>query len=127
MRRLLLDSQVVLWWLDGADRLAEKAVAAISRTDSEIMVSVASIWELTIKESLGKLRIDGDLRQHLREQWFQELPVTGHHAIEVKKLPWHHKDPFDRLLVAQARCEDLTLVTSDRILSEYDVQTLPAN
>ena len=57
------------------------------------MVSVASIWELTIKESLGKLRIGGDLRQHLREQWFQELPVTGHHAIEVKKLPWHHKDP----------------------------------
>lgn len=127
MRRLLLDSQVVLWWLEGAERLAERAIDAISRTDIEILVSVASIWELTIKESLGKLRIDGDLRQHIREQWFQELPVKGHHAIEVAKLPWHHKDPFDRLLVAQARCEDLTLVTSDRVLSKYDIETLPAN
>lgn len=127
MRRFLLDSQVVLWWLDGAERLAERAVAAISSADNEVVVSVASIWELSIKESLGTLKIDGDLRQHLREQWFQELPVTGQHAVEVRGLPWHHRDPFDRLLVAQARCEDLTLVTSDRVLSEYDVRTLPAN
>lgn len=127
MRRYLLDSQVVLWWLADADRLADHAVSAISSTENEILVSVASIWELTIKMSLGKLKIDGDLRQHVREQWFQELPIGGHHAVEVAKLPWHHRDPFDRLLVAQARCEGLTLVTSDKVMSEYDVQTLPAD
>jgi PIN domain nuclease of toxin-antitoxin system len=127
MRRFLLDSHVVLWWLDGADRLSERAVSAISDGDNEIVVSVASIYELSIKESLHKLTINGDLRQHLQEQWFQELPVSGIHAVEAGRLPWHHKDPFDRLIVAQARCEGLTLVTSDHILRQYDVQTLPAN
>ena len=127
MKRFLLDSQVVLWWLDGADRLADRALDAISQTDVDVLVSVASVWELTIKASSGKLKIDGDLRQHLKEQWFQELPVTGDHAAEVGNLPLHHSDPFDRLLVAQARCEDLTIVTADRTLSEYDVTILPAN
>jgi PIN domain nuclease of toxin-antitoxin system len=127
VKRFLLDSQVVLWWLDGADRLAGRAMAAISQTDIDVLVSVASIWELTIKASSGKLKIDGDLRQHLKEQWFQELPVTGDHAAEVGNLPWHHRDPFDRLLVAQARCEDLTIVTADRTLGDYDVHILPAS
>jgi PIN domain nuclease of toxin-antitoxin system len=126
VRRLLLDSHVVLWWLDGAERLSERATAAISDPQNEIAVSVATLWELAIKESLGKLRVDGDLRQHLREQWFQELPVTGLHAVEAAGLPPHHKDPFDRLLVAQARCEQLTIVTADGALSRYDVLTLPA-
>jgi PIN domain nuclease of toxin-antitoxin system len=127
MRRYLLDSHVVLWWLDGAERLSERALAAISSAENEIVVSVASVWELAIKQSTGKLRIDGDLRQHLREQWFHELSITGRHAVEAGELPLHHRDPFDRILVAQARCEDLTIVTADRILGEYDVQTLPAN
>ena len=103
MRRYLLDSHVVLWWLDGAERLSDRAMAAISSAENEIVVSAASVWELAIKQATGKLRIDGDLRQHLREQWFHELPISGRHAAEAGELPLRHKDPFDRLLIAQAR------------------------
>jgi PIN domain nuclease of toxin-antitoxin system len=126
MSRFLLDSHVLLWWLDGADRLAEPAMAAISEGDNDVIVSVATIWELTIKQASGKLRIDGDLRQQLREQWFDELPITGRHAAEVEALPPHHRDPFDRLLIAQARCEGLTIVTADQTMNDYDVPVLAA-
>jgi PIN domain nuclease of toxin-antitoxin system len=124
--RLLLDSHVLLWWLDGAERLSGEAVTAIGSSDNDVLVSAASLWELMIKQSIGKLKVEGDLRQHAKEQWFHELPVTGRHAAEVAFLPWHHGDPFDRMLVAQARCEGLTLVTVDHAVQEYDVSVLPA-
>ena len=118
---LLLDTNVLLWWLGGAERLSEEAVAEISNSVNNVVVSAVSVWEISIKRSLGKLTIDGDVCQHVREQWFRELPVDFGHAAEVENLPWHHKDPFDRLLVAQARCEGLTLVTADQALAKYDV------
>ena len=124
--RLLLDSQVVLWSLQSPERLATGAVAAITDPANSVDVSVASLWELAIKQSIGKLKVDGDLREHLRLQSFSELPVLGEHALAVRDLPLHHRDPFDRLLIAQAMCEELTVVTSDRAFAVYDVPIMPA-
>ena len=121
---VLLDTNVLLWWLDGAERLSDAALESISDESNDVVVSVATIWEVSIKTSLGKLTVDGDLRQHIKEQWFRELAIDARHAAEVADLPWHHRDPFDRLLVAQARCEGLTLVTGDRRLAGYDVPTI---
>lgn len=124
--RLLLDSQVVLWSLESPERLPTEAVAAITDPANSVDVSVASLWELAIKQSIGKLKVDGDLRKHLTQQSFSELPVLGEHALAVRDLPLHHRDPFDRLLIAQAMCEGLTVVTSNRAFAVYDVPILPA-
>ncbi len=124
--RLLLDSHVVLWSLQSPERLPADVVAMITDPVNSVDVSVASLWELAIKQSIGKLTVDGDLREHLSLQSFSELPVLGEHAIAVRELPIHHRDPFDRLLIAQARCEGLTIVTSDRVFAAYDVPILPA-
>ena len=124
--RLLLDSHVVLWSLRSPERLPTEVVAVITDPGNSVDVSVASLWELAIKQSIGKLTVDGDLREHLSLQSFSELPVLGEHAIAVRELPIHHRDPFDRLLIAQARCEGLTIVTNDRVFAAYDVPILPA-
>ncbi len=124
--RLLLDSQVVLWSLQRPERLPAEVVAAITNPVNSVDVSVVSLWELAIKQSIGKLTVDGDLREHLTLQAFSELPVLGDHALAVRDLPVHHRDPFDRLLIAQARCEGLTIVTSDRAFAAYDVPVMPA-
>ncbi|MGH4012645.1 MAG: type II toxin-antitoxin system VapC family toxin [Pseudonocardiaceae bacterium] len=124
--RLLLDSQVVLWSLHRPERLSAETVTAIMDPSNTVDVSVASLWELSIKQSLGKLTVDGDLREHLVRQCFAELPVLGEHALAARDLPLHHRDPFDRLLIAQARCEGLTLVTADRQFVAYDVPIMPA-
>jgi PIN domain nuclease of toxin-antitoxin system len=124
--RLLIDSHALLWWLEGGERLSAEAREAIMSRHNEVAVSVASLWELAIKQSLGKLRIEADLREHVRYNNFAELPVLGEHASAVRTLPRNHGDPFDRLLVAQARCEGLTLVTRDRRLASYDVPVLKA-
>lgn len=124
--KLLIDSHVLLWWLEGGERLARSAVAAIADRANHVVVSVASLWELSIKQSLGKLVVEVDLRDHAMEQGFAELPIDGRHAVAVRKLPLHHRDPFDRLLVAQARIEGLTTVTADRRFAAYDVPILPA-
>ncbi len=124
--KLLLDSHVVLWSLQSPERLPADIVAMITNPVNSVDVSVASLWELAIKQSIGKLTVDGDLREHLSLQSFSELPVLGEHAIAVRELPIHHRDPFDRLLIAQARCEGLTIVTNDRVFAAYDVPTLPA-
>jgi PIN domain nuclease of toxin-antitoxin system len=124
--RLLLDSHVVLWSLQSPERLPTQVVAVITDPVNSVDVSVASLWELAIKQSIGKLTVDGDLREHLNLQSFSELPVLGEHAVAVRDLPPHHRDPFDRLLIAQARCEGFTIVTSDRVFAAYDVPILPA-
>jgi PIN domain nuclease of toxin-antitoxin system len=88
---------------------------------NELVMSAASVWELAVKESIGELRIDEDLRGNALRNGFTELRVIGVHGAAVRTLPFHHRDPFDRLLVAQAQVEDLTLLTADRALSSYDV------
>ena len=118
MTRLLLDTQVVLWALAGNRRLSGEARRLINKHES--FVSAASIWEIAIKAALGKLDADPEaVRQALDPSGFGELPVTGEHAASVARLPAHHRDPFDRLLVAQSLVENLVLVTADAQLAPY--------
>jgi PIN domain nuclease of toxin-antitoxin system len=126
--RLLLDTQVFLWSLDQAHRIPPGAREAIEGTGNVVFVSAAAIWEIAIKASRGRLQIPSqDLRRLpslIDASGFDELPVLARHAAAVHALPWHHRDPFDRLLVAQARDEGLTLVTVDRAMRAYDVAVL---
>lgn len=125
--RVLLDTNVVIWWLASDDRLGAEAVEIINDGDNDVHVSAVSAAEIATKVLIGKLRTPGDLRTQVKENFFQELPVNIEHGLEVGRLPLHHRDPFDRLLVAQARCEGLILLTTDKKLSAYDVRLFSAN
>lgn len=118
---LLLDTHVLLWWLEGDARLGAATTELIAEPHREVMVSAASVWEIAIKQSIGKLELSIDVVEQLRDQSFGELPVRVVHAVEAGSLPSHHRDPFDRMLVAQARLEDLTIVTADPAIGAYDV------
>jgi PIN domain nuclease of toxin-antitoxin system len=123
--RLLLDTHVLLWWL-GAQRLSPKATAAIASADSEVRISSATAWEISVKSALGRLTVPDDLSAQLAAHQFEVLPVLLSHALAVRALPPHHADPFDRMLVAQAQIEDLTIVTRDANIRRYDVAVLRA-
>lgn len=124
--RLLLDTHVLLWWLQDGSRLTAGAREAISDSASLVHVSAASVWEAAIKVSVGKLRVVGDLAEAIPASGFIELPIAARHAWQAAALPRLHDDPFDRILVAQAKLEELTIVTHDRALRRYDVAVLPA-
>lgn len=125
MTRLLLDTNVVLWLLLGdRDRVSQPAVDALQDERNEIAISAASVWEIAVKRSLGKLTIEDRWARALTQLGFDPLPVTAVHAEAVEHLPWHHRDPFDRLLVAQAAIDGRSLVSSDRRLSSYDVDVI---
>lgn len=121
--RLLLDTHVVLWWRQDSRRLGGAARGAIARA-AVVYVSAASAWEVAIKSMIGRLRLDDPFETHVQEAGFEPLPIVFAHAAEVTRLPPHHADPFDRMLIAQARVEHLVLVTHDRNMEPYDVQTL---
>jgi PIN domain nuclease of toxin-antitoxin system len=121
---LLLDTHVLIWWDEGR-RLAAEARRAIADADS-VYVSAASAWEVAIKIGLGRLRPIRTVEQAVDESGFLELPVTFRHAERVGKLPPRHRDPFDRLLIAQADVEDLTLVTRDAVFARYGVAVIGA-
>lgn len=117
--RLLLDTNVLLWTLAGDPRV-QHLQDRIVDDDNEIYVSAASYWEVAIKAGIGKLEVDiSTLRQAARESGFLELPVLGAHTEQLAKLPAIHKDPFDRMLVAQAHAEPMRLLTADRLLASY--------
>ena len=124
--KLLLDTHAFLWWVAASDELSRKARSAVGSARNECFVSVASGWEIAIKVSLGTLRIDGALDRFLPEQLaanaFQALAVDFRHTARVATLPFHHRDPFDRLLVAQALEEDLAMVTADPVVVKYGVK-----
>jgi PIN domain nuclease of toxin-antitoxin system len=122
--RLLLDTHVLLWWDEG-ERLDPQARHAIEAA-TEVFVSAVSAWEIAIKTALGRLDPVRTVAEAIEECGFQELPVTVRHAAAVAGLPFHHRDPFDRLLVAQAKVEQLTVVTRDPTFRRYRVRTLPA-
>ncbi len=126
--RLLLDTQVFLWFLAEGSRIPARTRAVIMSPENDVLVSAAAIWEIAIKASLGRLDIaERDLRRLPRlieAAGFEELPVRASHAAAVHALPPHHRDPFDRLLVAQARLESLTLVSADPVMRAYDVALL---
>lgn len=117
--RLLLDTQVYLWFLADSPKLSRKGRALIAEADT-VNVSAASIWEATIKSALGKLAVvAADLVTGIAACGFDELPVSAQHAARVATLPHHHRDPFDRILVAQAVQESMHLLTADRVLRQY--------
>lgn len=119
---LLLDTCTLLWWMDG-DPVSAEAAEAIANPDNGVWVSAASIWEISIKQSIGKLAVRGDLDAAVDED-FEHLPISTAHARLAGRLPRHHRDPFDRMLVAQAQAQGLTLVTRDRNIRKYDASFL---
>lgn len=123
---LLLDTHALLWWLGDIPVLSREAQEAIADPLSNVYVSAACVWEIAIKKSLGKLRAPENLEQALAATAFHELPISIGHATEAGALPMHHNDPFDRMLVAQARIEKLTLVTRDEKIAQYGVSILRA-
>jgi PIN domain nuclease of toxin-antitoxin system len=124
--RLLLDTHALLWWLSDDPSLSEVARAAIATPDADVAVSAASAWEISIKSGLGKLTAPDDLETQLVRHQFRPLGITVAHALAAGSLPRHHDDPFDRMLVAQARIEGMTLVTRDARIGLYGVATVPA-
>lgn len=124
--RLLLDTHALLWWLFKLPRLGGAARLGIAAVENEVFVSAVSGYEIAYKRALGKLAAPDDLESQVTGLGFSGQPVTLRHAVAAGNLPQHHKDPFDRLLVAQARCEGLTLVTADAQLAAYGVPILPA-
>ena len=122
--RLLRDTHALIWWDEGS-RLKKAARAAISEAD-QVFVSAASSWEIAIKASLGRITPIRSMAEALEENGFEELPVLIRHTVAVQTLPWHHRDPFDRLLIAQALTDRLTLVTRDAAFQPYSLSTIPA-
>ena len=122
---VLLDSHCILWWLADLP-LTEEARAAITDPANEVFVSAASIWELESKSALGRLTIDGDLSAEVEAAGFTWLPITPRHARAAARLPLHHRDPFDRMLIAQARSEGQAIVTRDRSFERYAVELIRA-
>jgi PIN domain nuclease of toxin-antitoxin system len=122
---LLLDTHLVLWWMAGEpSKISEKALAALGSDGVEPIVSAVTIWEAAIKRGLGKLDAPADLLAQLEGAGVALLPITGRHADLVASLPLHHRDPFDRLLVAQATIEVLPLVSHDESLRDYDIEVV---
>ncbi|MCU1356008.1 MAG: PilT protein domain protein [Acidimicrobiales bacterium] len=119
---LLLDTKALIWWLEGV--LSGQAAAAINHPDEIVVVSAVSVWEVSIKTALGKLRSPGDLPLAIVEEGFEPLSISIDHAHAAGALPRHHADPFDRLLIAQAQLEGLTIVTRDRVFDAYEVDVL---
>ncbi len=127
---LLLDTQTLIWWREGNRKLGSRARAAIESGPDVVWVSAASAWEIAIKWRTGRLRLPDAPHQWvpsaLASSGFDELPVTVEHVVAVAALPDHHPDPFDRLLIAQARIVGLRIVTSDAAFDDYDVPLLDA-
>jgi len=122
---LLLDTHVVLWWLTD-DRELTGEIKDRLDTEPDVRVSAATLWEIAIKQALGKIAAPDDLPERVRDCGFRELPIGSAHAMAAGRLPPVHKDPFDRMLVAQARSEGLTLVTRNAHCKQYDVPILSA-
>jgi PIN domain nuclease of toxin-antitoxin system len=121
MTRLLLDTHTVLWWLADDPSLSPTARDAIADPNNEPLISSASIWEIAIKRALGKLVAPDDLPDRITEQGLQWLAILPGHAWQVRGLPAHHSDPFDRILIAQALVEKLAIVTIDARFSDYGI------
>jgi len=123
--RVLVDTHILLWWLIDSRKLPEDAERIIKDKDNAIFVSAASIWEIAIKATLGQIEVDPfAIEAAIEPSGFVELPITGKHAAHVSKLPLHHRDPFDRILVAQSLMEPMRLLTGDQVLAQYGEMVL---
>ena len=117
--KLLLDTHVLLWWLNDSAELSDRLKSLIADPENLVYVSAVSLWEIVIKESLGKLKMPKKWELAVQDKSFRRLTVTWEHALKVAELPEIHRDPFDRLLVAQALVEGLTLITNDDRICRY--------
>ena len=119
----LLDTHSFLWFINGDEQLSEKAKIAIQDPDATKYVSIVSFWEIAIKISLGKIKLDmayQDLQQHVSANGFEILPITFEHTIELTTLDFHHRDPFDRIIIAQALIEKFVLISKDSNFDKYN-------
>ena len=122
--RLLLDSNTFLWWRAGSEKLTERAERMIGDTDNDTAVSVVTLWEIAIKRGIGKLRFLEDFEAVMTEEAFDLLPISYAHLRTLETVPMHHRDPFDRLLIAQALAEGIPIATGDRVFAAYGVQVI---
>jgi len=124
VKAILLDTHSLLWWLDNDDRLSRRALEAIQNPITQVLVSVGSLWEIGIKQRLGELKASNlvnNFQKELDDAGFVELPISGVHAIRAAVLPINHRDPFDRLLIAQAEIENVPIVSRDSQFDAYGV------
>jgi PIN domain nuclease of toxin-antitoxin system len=117
--KILLDTHLILWWCAGDPSLPEQARELIRDPANTVFVSAVSLWEIWLKQSLGKLRLPEDFETRLAAEELENLPLTAAHTRQVTRLPWHHRDPFDRMLVAQAQLERLVLLSADEAVGRY--------
>jgi PIN domain nuclease of toxin-antitoxin system len=126
--RLLLDTQCWLWWFAQPEKLNEDAIKQIADEANEVWFSVASVWEMGIKVAIGKLPLPEQIDDYVSTRMTQlgalSLEIRVSHALRVAALPLHHRDPFDRMLIAQAQIEDMTLVSADSTFNQYEVSLL---
>jgi len=126
--RVLVDTHAFLWWILDDAALSRRARETIAASENECLFSSASCWEMAIKVSLGKLELDGTVERfvphHLAVNGFRELPVEVRHAAGVARLPFHHRDPFDRLLASQALVEGLAIISADPVFRRYGVRRI---
>lgn len=130
MKRYLLDTAVFLWNTGKTKNLGPTVRELLASSESPVFVSAVTSWEIAIKSASGKLRLPEPVREFVRKRLamtgFLSLPITHEHGITAAELPQHHRDPFGRILVAQAQTEDMVLITSDRMILKYSVETLAA-
>lgn len=122
--KLLLDTHAAIWWLTGDERFGEAAARELADDSNPLLLSAVVVWEVAIKRSLGKLDVPDGFDRELLDSGARALPIAIEHAAAVEGLPWHHRDPFDRLLVAQAAAERATIVSRDPALEPYGVALL---
>jgi PIN domain nuclease of toxin-antitoxin system len=122
--KLLLDTHILLWWLDANPELSERAIGLIRDPENTIFVSAVSLWEIWLKQSLGKLRLPASFLERLAGEHFESLPLSASQTAHVANLTWVHRDPFDRMLVAQAQADNLVLLTADEVLTGYGAAVL---
>jgi PIN domain nuclease of toxin-antitoxin system len=125
---LLLDTHTFIWWADEPEKLSENALQALEAENNQLLLSIVSIWEIQIKAQLGKLKLSVPLKDLLESQEqannLEILSITKEHIFALEGLPLHHKDPFDRLLIAQSIIENVTVVSADSRLSAYSLNLL---
>jgi PIN domain nuclease of toxin-antitoxin system len=126
LKRLLLDTHVLLWWLSDDPQLGQTTRQVIADPRNDVYISAASSWEISIKRSLGKLSAPEDMDSIIDNEGFDKLPISLFHGDQAGMLPGHHKDPFDRMLIAQAQSEGLVMVTNDEKITRYGIRVMDA-
>lgn len=124
--RYLIDTNIFIWWMEKNKRLSKNLFNLLNNPQNQIFLSVASVWEIVIKKAKKKLKTPKDVEGGVKASGFVAINIEMLHVLGIEKLPIHHNDPFDRIIISQAKAEDLTLVTSDNKIWKYDLRLLKA-